>query len=542
MFSSISRAVTVLLVGSVGFFVGLTALLLVTLQYQQTVQRVSAKTSDLTAIIGALAAEHLLTDSHEQLSRDIAQFGYAELLQHIHIYRVDGSSGATSYFTSFNATAIAAIPIRTAQVHDLVGVRLTERYYEAAEPIYLADRLLGYVYVRASRQSTDAALHNGIFLAVVITSCALLLAYLLALRLRRYITTPVNQLVDSVNTIAGSKDYGLRIGRAKLMELDSLTKAFDLILGRIQQHIQRQHIAEQQASQLNAELEGQVSERTEALKIANRELIKTLETLHQYQQELVEAKKMSALGDMVAGVAHEMNTPVGLVITSSSIMQDSLANLAEKFSQKTMTSNDFQRFLESSHENLALLERNIQLTADLVTRFQQLSMDQFAEPSRDFDMATFCDDVVAALHSRFSQLKQFPLRLQCPRPLWVNSRPGPLNQIINQLVHNSLQHGFEHRQSGHIDIAIALDSDSGVLQIDYRDDGEGMSEQLLDKVFEPFTTSKRSSGATGLGLHFVYNLVRQVLKGSIEISSEPNRGTNVKITIANALATGRHDE
>lgn len=111
-----------------------------------------------------------------------------------------------------------------------------------------------------------------------------------------------------------------------------------------------------------------------------------------------------------------------------------------------------------------------------------------------------------------------------------------------QLVQNSLQHAFEDREKGHIDIAIQLDSDSGVLRIDYRDDGVGMADEVLRKAFEPFTTTKRGSGAAGLGLHFVYNLVRQALKGTIEIASQPNQGTTVKIELPNALPSHQYDE
>lgn len=536
-FGSISRTITVLLVTTTGVFVGLACAVMVFMQYHQTVQRVSQDTADFTHITASLATEHLVFNTRAQLDRELAKLGQAEYVQHVHVYRADNNGADINFFASFNADRLAPIPSRVERLQELNGVRLGPRYYEAAEAIYLDDRLLGYVYVRMSREGTNQVLWQAIALAVLVIASSLLLAYFLALRLRGYITQPLDQAVASVNKIASEKNYSLRLARTNLSELNSLTQAFDIMLGRIQQHIQRQETAEQQASRLNAELERQVSERTEALKVANRELIQALEKLHQYQQELVEAQKMSSLGDMVAGIAHEINTPVGLVITSTSMVQDALAAMAEKFEQKKMTSSDFERFLLSSKDNLTLIERNIQRTADLVARFQQLAMDQFAEESRDFDMVAFGADVVAALHNRFPQLKQYQLEWHCPQPLQVHSRPGPLNQIFIQLVQNSLQHGFEQAKSGHIRIDISVDQANHSLRIDYRDDGVGMPEDLLRKVFEPFTTSKRGSGAAGLGLHFVYNLVRQALKGTIDIDSTPNRGTHVKIEIANAVAT-----
>lgn len=541
-FGSISRTIMVLLVCTAGLFVTLASIIFVVVQYYQGVDRASRDTDDFTTMTAALATEHLVFNTREQLDRDLSQLGLARSIQHIHVYRVENSSGITSFFASYNAPLLAPIPSRTETVQTFTGVRLEPRYFEAVEPIYLEDRLLGYVYVRASRAATDQLLFNGIAMALAVIAGSLLLVYFWALRLRVYITKPVDQLVSAMNRVASEKNYGLRLARTELAELNSLAQAFDLMLARIQQHIERQNIAERQAGELNTELERQVSERTDALKVANRELIKALETVHQYQQELVEAQKMSSLGDMVAGVAHEINTPVGLVITSTSILQDALAIMQGKFDEKKVTSSDFQRFLGSCQENLTLIERNIQRTADLVSRFQQLAMDQFADDSRDFDMANFCDDVVAALHNRFPQLQQYKLALQCPHPLPVHGRPGPLNQVFIQLVQNSLQHAFEDREKGHIDIAIQLDSDSGVLRIDYRDDGVGMADEVLRKAFEPFTTTKRGSGAAGLGLHFVYNLVRQALKGTIEIASQPNQGTTVKIELPNALPSHQYDE
>lgn len=541
-FGSISRTMTVLLVGTSGLLVAIAAVIFVVVQYHQAVARVSKDTADFTTITAALATQHLVFNTREELDRELAQLGLADFVQHVHVYRVEGSSGVTSFFASYNAPTLAPIPSRVERVQELTGVRLQPRYFEAAEPIYLEDRLLGYVYVRAHRDATDQLLYSAIGLALAVTAGALLLAYLLALRLRSYITKPVDQMVTAMTRVASEKNYSLRLARTELSELNSLTQAFDIMLARIQQHIERQQVAEQQASDLNTELERQVNERTDALKVANRELIQTLETLHQYQQELVEAQKMSSLGDMVAGVAHEINTPVGLVITSTSILQDALAGMQEKFEQKKMTSNDFQRFLLSCQENLTLIERNIQRAADLVTRFQQLAMDQFAEDSRDFDMVAFCNDVVAALHNRFSQLQHYQLTLNCPQPLIAHSRPGPLNQVFIQLVQNSLQHGFEQREHGHISIDISADAATGSLRIDYRDDGIGMPADVLRKVFEPFTTTKRGSGAAGLGLHFVYNLVRQALKGSIDVESEPSRGTHFKIELPQALAAPQYDE
>ena len=175
---------------------------------------------------------------------------------------------------------------------------------------------------------------RSIAVAVVVALVTLLACWLATLRLRKAIVQPLDSVVDVVSQVARDKNYSLRLPSSQLAEFDTMAQAFNTMLDRVQQHITRNAAPEEEASQLNTQLEQQVTQRTQALKESNSELLKTLEQLHQYQGQLVESEKMASLGDMVAGIAHEVNTPIGLSVTASTLLQDKLAVMQEKFDAK----------------------------------------------------------------------------------------------------------------------------------------------------------------------------------------------------------------
>lgn len=535
-FTSIKRSISLMVISTTTILVTLACIVVSTLLIQNVEQRLLERTEQFTRLIAISGSRSIVFDGGRDPTEWLANLSETKYIDHIHLYQLGESSAMMRYFGSYNRESLAPIPARFERVESLLGARLAERYIEAAWPVSIDDRVVGYVYLRASRDDIDNLVWLSIVVSFIVVLCSMLLAWLITLRLRRYIMSPIDQLVDSLQEVARDKDYSMRLPEASLHELERLSSSFNTMLERIQQHIRRQELAEQQASQLNTELERQVAQRTAALRDANQELLNTLEKLHQYQRQLVEAEKMSSLSDMVAGIAHEVNTPVGLAITSTSILQDKLESMRSKFAERQITSQQFEDFLQATDENLQLISRNIKRTADLITRFGQLAMDQFAEDPREFELNSFVTDVVASLHNRFPQLDEHQIDVECPAAMVVCSRPGPLTQILMQLVQNSLQHAFAERDHGHIRIQFEvitakLEEQPTHLKITYADDGEGIPEQIGRRIFDPFVTSKRGLGATGLGLHLVYNLVNQLLEGHIEYETQLNAGTTFLIEI-----------
>ena len=316
------------------------------------------------------------------------------------------------------------------------------------------------------------------------------------------------------------------------------------MLERVQHQIERQRRAEQEASQLNAELEQQVTQRTKALRESNQELLATLEQLHQYQGQLVESEKMASLGDMVAGIAHEVNTPIGLSVTASTLLQDKLAVMQEKFNEKRISTNEFARFLGDCDENLAIIYRNVNRAAELITSFKQVAVDQSSEVDRTIEIHSFMRDVLTSVKPRLLDIEKFPIQVHAADNLEVMTKPGPLNQILINLIVNSMVHGFDGKTSGHIEINFELIDDD--LEITYRDDGNGVPFDIRKKIFDPFVTTKRGAGGSGLGLHLAYNLVTQVLGGNIHFFSEEQQGVEFivrfPVTVVNAPASLKNFE
>ncbi|MFB0999816.1 MAG: ATP-binding protein, partial [Colwellia sp.] len=286
--------------------------------------------------------------------------------------------------------------------------------------------------------------------------------------------------------------------------------------------------AKQLSYQQNQDLEDKVNKRTQALKNSNNELLSTLEKLHQFQGQLVESEKMASLGDMVAGLAHEVNTPIGLGVTASTLLSDRLFEIKKAFDDKTLKSSQLKKFLIEGEENTAIIYRNLKRAAELITRFKKVAVDQASEETRTFNIKQLFDDVLLTLAP---QIKPLPylINIDCPNELIITSKPGPINQIMINLILNSITHGFDEREHGVITIQVSVSSD--ILAIDYKDDGKGIAPSIVNKIFEPFTTTKRGSGGSGLGLHLVYNLVTQGLGGNISFNSEIESGVHFKISL-----------
>jgi signal transduction histidine kinase len=285
----------------------------------------------------------------------------------------------------------------------------------------------------------------------------------------------------------------------------------------------------------NQALENRLSARTDALKESNQELLSTLEKLHQFQGQLVETEKMASLGDMVAGIAHEVNTPIGLGVTASSLLADRLNEIKQAFDSKTLKSSQLKKFLTNSDENIAIIFRNLERAAKLISSFKKVAVDQSSAENRTFNVLGLLDEVLLTLSAKLESAN-VSIEINCPKNLLVNSKPGPINQILINLILNSIYHAFDGLKHGNIVINVMILSDQ--LHINYSDDGIGIDDSVKDKIFDPFTTTKRGSGGSGLGMHLVYNLVTQALDGHIILEDDLDHGVSFDITFPVELAEG----
>ena len=255
-------------------------------------------------------------------------------------------------------------------------------------------------------------------------------------------------------------------------------------------------------------------------------LAQTLNELQTTKRQLVEAEKMAALGNLVAGVAHEMNTPLGVGITASSSLTDKTKQFADLLKANKMKRSDLQNYLQTAYTTSKLILKNLQRTGELVQSFKQVSVDQASEQQRQFKLKCYLLDVIRSLGPKF-EAKPVGIEIDCDEKLELNSYPGVFAQIVTNFVINSLIHGFRDENEGQIRIAAQARDDN--LHLEYQDDGRGIPGDILPKIFDPFFTTDKQVG-TGLGMHIVYNIVTQKLKGSITCESETGSGVTFRIT------------
>lgn len=275
-----------------------------------------------------------------------------------------------------------------------------------------------------------------------------------------------------------------------------------------------------------AELATSINTMLEALEDAQGALQETLGVVRDTQEQLVQSEKMAALGGLVAGVAHEINTPVGVGVTAASHLEERVRHYNKLYDAGGLKRSDFEALLKTASETSSILMVNLSRAAELVQSFKQVAVDQASEEKRVFQLGDYLNEILTSLWPQLKKTRH-RVNVNCPEELEIETFPGPLAQIITNLVMNSLNHAFGEVDEGHIAIEVE-DAGSDIVLL-YRDDGCGLKREHLDKIFDPFFTTKRGQGGSGLGSHIIYNLVTQVLRGKIDVSSKVGEGMVFRI-------------
>ena len=280
--------------------------------------------------------------------------------------------------------------------------------------------------------------------------------------------------------------------------------------------------AQSDLKRLNATLESRVAERTRELEAANAQLIEE-------RQRAINTEKMASLGRMVAGFAHEINTPVGIAVGALSQELQVISGLGSLLQQDEVSEEDIRSRLEILRESSALALSNVQRAATLVQSFKRTAVDQSSDIERVFVVAQVLQDVIHNLQPIFKPT-HIKVVQECPQTIQFLGTPGWLTQVFTNLFINAHEHAFaEGSSSGTIQVCVR--QDSGALEISFRDDGVGIEGAALPKIFEPFYTTHRSRGGSGLGLYLVYNLITQKMNGTIDCKSVPGKGTEFLIRL-----------
>ncbi|WP_198265193.1 sensor histidine kinase [sulfur-oxidizing endosymbiont of Gigantopelta aegis] len=332
--------------------------------------------------------------------------------------------------------------------------------------------------------SADNAKETAVVIILLTLALALILGVAAAVILTNSISKPIQELVEVINRLAREDNVDVPL----VMNQDEIGKIARAISNFKEVILRRK-------------------EKTEA--------------------QLIQAEKMAALGDLVAGVAHEINTPIGIAVTGSTHLQDQITLLEQSFDQGKLTKSEFKDFVDNAMPTAATIQNNLERASALIKSFKQVAVDQSSQELRIIKIADYINNVLVSLHPKIKQTKH-QILVEGDQQLMIETVPGALSQVITNLVMNSLTHGYEtDSESGIIKINIASENKDVI--ITYSDDGKGMSDETAKRIYEPFFTTKRGTGGSGLGLSIIFNLVTQTLGGVIHCSTKYEQGVSFEI-------------
>ncbi len=295
--------------------------------------------------------------------------------------------------------------------------------------------------------------------------------------------------------------------------------------------------AENAYRELNATLEQRVTERTEALSKSNKELSSAMATLQRAQIDLVQSEKLAALGSLVAGIAHELNTPVGNSLMAASTLEDHSREIAAAVSAGALKRSVLDQFLQDNKTATDILVRNLRRASELITSFKQVAVDQASAQRRTFQLSEVVKEILITLGPTLKKTP-FVIDSNIDDQIELDSYPGALGQVLVNLINNALSHGLQGLEHGKIGL-YAFPYEPGWIELAVSDNGHGIAPEHLPRIFDPFFTTRLGQGGSGLGLNIVHNLVTGVLGGKLEVASQP--GWGVRFAIRLPLCAPRAD-
>lgn len=401
-------------------------------------------------------------------------------------------------------------------------------------PILVDNEEVGRIIIKEDDNYLSAFIDTTLTYMLPVVLASMILVWLVSRSVQNRLAAPLNQLTQAVHEVAYKQDYSKSVEIISNDEFGELGNAFNQMLAKLGEHDRFRVEKETEIIRLNADLEDKVYERT-------KELRSSLDDLKLTQQQLVEQEKMASLGELVAGVAHEINTPIGVGITAVSHMAESISRIQTAFESGKLTKKEFGDMLSAINESADIIGSNLRRAADLVKAFKAVAVDQSSAELRQIELEGYIKDILTSLRPKLKRTKH-EIDIQIPESIELYCDPGVISQIITNLIMNSLNHAFLADQVGHISIVANIKG--GTLHLTYSDDGQGIDEDILQRLFDPFVTTKRGQGGSGLGTHIIYNLVTQALGGRIQCVSELGQGSRFEITLPMSKLTyhGQHGQ
>ena len=352
--------------------------------------------------------------------------------------------------------------------------------------------------------------------AMLVMATSIVCAFGFASWLGKRLLMPIVSLLEVISSVRLNKEYQLRAPKFADDEIGQLCDDFnDMIAG-----VERR---EQEVLAARRELELRVCE----VDVSNRELSGTLQRLKQTQEQLINTEKMASLGALVAGVAHEINTPIGVGVTAASTLVGTTESAKRRYEEGSLTQSALTLYWEQSLSASKMILGNLDRAASLIQSFKRVAVDQSNNEIRRFNLGEYLAEVMQSLSPQLGK-SGLSYQLECEDELLIRSYPGALSQIVTNLVMNAISHAYPNGENGNLCLKVWA-SATGEIALKFTDDGVGIPAEHLARVFDPFFTTKRGRGGSGLGLHIVYNLATQQLCGRINIDSELGVGSCISL-------------
>ncbi len=396
------------------------------------------------------------------------------------------------------------------------------------------------------------------------------LVILFSLAFSHLLTNPLNELTEQINhfDIDDPEASKLHTMNYENNELNILQNAYNNLLDELVQHQIRLSVAKQEILAANHKLDDQnlileqeVAKKTsslsttmlemnkqqrelieqqkrltaenmrrsqteETLTKTNKELKRSIEELKKAQERLIDAEKMAILGKLSAEISHEINTPIGVSITSTSYLADLLDSLQNDIENQKLTKRSLDDFTNNADQSLHLLMNNLNRASDLITSYKQVAVDQTSDKTRKINFAQYLHEIIQSLQPKLKKTKHV-IKVDCADNIDIYCHAGAISQIFTNLIINSILHGFDGIESGIITISAQLKGER--LHLHYQDNGVGVPKNKLPQIFDPFYTTKAGNGGTGLGTHIINELVTDTLNGTIVATSNTGQGLSYDI-------------
>ncbi|MEO9899542.1 ATP-binding protein [Nisaea sp.] len=464
-----------------------------------------------TSIIGEVPLDQIIS---------ISKFSRSDRQLDLWILDRLGEVVADTRVTSFGRRNLLHLPIVQAGLN---GTEIPDRLSYDGQDFYAwaeFSKSLGWLFVSRIPRGMDNPATREL-VAIIITGfiSTSIIGALLAPLWAQTLSRTVQSVIRRARIVAsGSRPENWPI---------SFIKEFNQLSGDLEAMADALVSREQALKEMNEDLENRVRTRTYDLANSNLDLSKALQNLQKTQNELIEAEKLAALGRLVAGIAHELNTPLGNSKLSLSSQEHEIRNF-DALLEKGLRKSDLMKFLAHVRETTSVAFMNVERACDLVTNFKQVAVDRTTSLRRKFHLHNLISGTVLTLQPSIGKNIQVVID-DMPENFEIDSYPGELGQIITNLVDNASKHAFPDR-SGNIHISVA-ETDQEKIEISVRDDGVGMPPDVAEKVFNPFYTTKLGQGGTGLGLNISYNAATNVLGGSLTVESTLGEGSVFKLLI-----------